>query len=793
MSPRSLPSPDSSATGSGEPAPGLVDDPAEQAAFTRWRTAADGSAEAVSALRISGMYCAACAGAVEDALLRTPGVRQARVQAASARAEVVWAPGQARLSALLEAVRRAGYGALPDTAACERAVRARESRSLLWQLFVAGFCMMQVMMYASPAYLAGPGGIAPDQSRLLQWASWLLCIPVVLFSSRPFFGGLARSLRNRRIGMDVPVALGIAATFAASTAATFDPAGPLGGEVYFDSLAMFVFFLLGGRWLEMRARHRAASRLEDLLCALPEAVERIGADGRAHWVNPRQLRRGDVLRVQAGQRFAADGTLAYGRTEVDEALLTGESLPVVKAPGDPVVAGSVNRGQPVLVRVDRIGADTRLGGIQALVRDAASQKPGWAGLAQRCAAPFLWAVLLMAAAAGAAWSTVDPSKAVAVAVAVLIVTCPCALSLAAPSALLAATGALARRGVLLRRIDALEALAEVDLLFVDKTGTLTEDRIALESVEPLEPADGPAARRDWLPMAAGLAAWSSHPLSRALAEAGTGTDPAPGWTEVREVPGRGLQGRAADGRLWRLGGQAWVEGGHAARQDQQGGGGLALWFGAEGRPSACFHLRERLRPDAEEAVDRLRRDGVRVELLSGDLDHRVRAMARRLRLDAAHGAAAPADKLAIVRRAQAEGRRVAMVGDGLNDAPVLAQAQVSFALSHGAGLSQSNADAVLLSDRLLDVWRARRLARRALRVMRQNLAWAAAYNLCCVPLALAGWLPPWAAGLGMAGSSLAVVLNALRLSRWPACEVGGAKAVSAAPPRAPAQAPRWAA
>ncbi|XVJ71836.1 MAG: cation-translocating P-type ATPase [Rhizobacter sp.] len=772
----------------------LLDDRLEQGAFTTWRISPQGESEAVSQFRISGMYCAACAGQIEDALRQTTGVVAVRVQAASERAEVVWTPEVTRPSALIAAIQAAGYGAAPDVAASDRAARTTQSRAALWRLFLAGFCMMQVMMYAAPAYFAAPGDIDADSLRLLQWASWLLSVPVMLFSAQPFFRGLLHSLRTGRLGMDVPVALGLIVTFVASTGATFDPGGLFGHEVYFDSLTMFVFFLLGGRWLELRARHRVASQLETLLCHLPEAVERVLTDGRSEWVSPRQLQCGDILRVARGQRYAVDGQLFQGSTQVDEALLTGESLPQPKKTGDEVVAGSVNLGDPVMMRVSRLGADTRLAGIQALVRSALTQKPEAVAWADRWAAPFLWVVLALAAAAGAVWAVVDPSRSVAVMVAVLIVTCPCALSLAAPSALLAATTALAQRGVLLRRLGALQALASVDLLFVDKTGTLTDDRLALKAVHPVNLAAPAPASASWasqqLERAASLAVWSNHPMSRALVHALP--DHRTQWNSVQEVAGSGLQAVDSEGQLWRLGSRAWVaaqEIHDSGAPDQgQSDDRLNLWFGRQGRPEVCFELEEQLRPDTERAVQLLQQDGVQVLLLSGDTDKRVQAMAQRLGLQGAFGSVTPEGKLAIVASAQAKGYQVAMVGDGLNDAPVLAQADVSFAFSHGAAVSQLSADAVLLSQQLTDVWVARRLAQRCKRVVRQNLTWAAFYNAACVPLALLGYLPPWAAGLGMASSSLLVVLNALRLSKLTAEESGNVRAEKAKPalPQQPA-------
>ncbi len=743
-----------------------LDDAAQTARFTRWARERDGRRVAESSLRLSGLDCAVCAGPIEQALRAVDGVAEVAVHAAALRATVRWDPARTAPSALVAAVRGAGFEAAPDTAAGARALRSGESRQALWRLFVAAFCAMQVMMLATPAYVAGPQGIAPDLERLLDWGAWTMTLPVLLFSAAPFFRGALAALARRRISMDLPVALGLAVGFVASSAAAIDPRGPFGAEVYFDSLTMFVAFLLGARWLELRVRHRAAAALEDTLGALPETADRLGHDGRVERVALARLQPGDRLRVAVGAGFAADGVLLEGTTSADESLLSGESRPQPKAPGDALLAGSVNLAAPVTMRVERCGVDTRHEAIVALMRQAQSQRPDAARWADRWAGPFLWAVLLLAAGAAAVWSVVDPARAVWVAVSVLIVTCPCALSLATPAALLVATDALARRGVLLRRPEALEAMACCTRLFVDKTGTLTEDRLRLAAVQRL--GAGRELDKDaLLAHAAGLAGWSSHPLSRALAEAhGAAAGGAPGanaWQAVREQPGAGLEALGTEGRAWRLGSARWVGGVDPA--EAAAAPGPAVWFGPSGRALARFDFEEALRPGAAAALQRLADDGLRASLLSGDAPARVQRLAARLPLDDATGGADPAAKLAALAAAQARGEVVAMLGDGINDAPVLARADVSLAMGSGALLARAQADAVLLRDRIDDVAALRALSRRSLRVIRQNIAWAAAYNLACVPLALAGLLPPWAAGLGMAASSLLVVGNALRLAR----------------------------
>ncbi len=711
-------------------------------------------AEAVLALH--GMYCAACAGVIESALRAVPGVVQADVSAASRRARVRWQPALADVALLAAAVEAAGYRALPVQDEALQAAHQREARQALWRLFVASFCMMQVMMFTTPIYLAAPGDMAPDLNALLRWGAWVLSLPVLLFSAGPFFKGAWVAVRRRRIGMDVPVALGIAITFLAGTVSSFNPGGPLGHEVYLDSMTMFVTFLLAGRWLEARARVRSTEALDELLQRLPERAQRVLEDGSSETVPVSALRVGDQVRVALGQAFPGDGELVGGSvTQVDEALLTGESRPVERSPGDSVTGGTVNVGAPVVMRLRCVGEGTRYQQIVDLVQRALTERPAMLGLADRLAGPFVWGVLLLAAMAAAAWSVIDPSRALTVAVAVLIVTCPCALSLAAPAALLSAAGALARRGVLVQRLAALETLARTDTACIDKTGTLTQDRLVLAHIALHPQAD----RAQMLACASSLAALSQHPLARALVQA---LPAAPGgWREVREVAGQGMQARDAQGRMWRLGSSAWAGIGTAAQRP------VVACAPVDGLPQeqARFEFDESLRPGAMAAVAALQRQGLQLHLLSGDAPASVQVIAERLQLSHAMGGATPERKLQAVSELQAQGHRVLMVGDGVNDGPVLARADVSFALAHGSALAQSRADFIVLGSRLSEVPAARALALRTVRVMRQNLGWALAYNLACVPLALIGLLPPWAAGAGMALSSLGVVLNALRLSR----------------------------
>ncbi len=736
----------------------LLDDPQEWTAFSR--PAGQGCWE--SSVMVEGMHCAACSFTVEEAIAAVPGVLQVQVSAGSHRAKVVWDAAQVQPSAWMQAIQKRGYRGVPanDVFANER--RRKEARKALWRWLVAGLCMMQVMMYAYPAYIAHRGDLSMEMEQLLRWASWVLSLPVMLFSCGIFFSNAWRDLRRGAISMDLPVAIGIGITFAVSSVGTFVPDGVFGREVYFDSLTMFVFFLLTGRWLESRLRDRTAGALEALMNRLPDSLERLNVQGFFERVATRRLAVGDLVRVHPGEAFAADGVVEQGETLVDEALLTGESHALHRGPGTSVVAGSHNLSATVQVRVQGIGEQTRFAQIVALMQSASTTKPSTAALADRLARPFLIGVLLAAGLSCLWWWQTDPERALMVAVAVLVVTCPCALSLATPAAMLAAAGNLARQGVLVRNLQALEALSQADTVVFDKTGTLTRDAMALGRID----VRSGMALSQVVQMAAALAKHSLHPASKALAVAARQAEhAAPAWVcdAVKEHAGQGLEGQvvqasAGKRNTLRLGSAAFCgmtgDGADTLRtclSDEQG------WL-------ATFEVCEELRLQAKQAVAALTRSGVQVHLLSGDGAQSVSRVAADTGIANYHGGCSPAEKLAVLRGLQAQGRKVVMVGDGLNDGPVLAGAHVSFAFGQAVPLAQAQSDFVVLGDQLMAVAHAVRLARKTMAVVRQNLWWALLYNAACVPLAVVGLLPAWLAGLGMACSSLVVVVNALRLT-----------------------------
>jgi len=728
----------------------VFDDPQVQAAFASNR---EGAREA--SLLMEGLQCPACVWLNETHVRSLPGVLGFDINYTTRRARIRWDDGRVRLSAILAAIAAIGYRARPSDAAGAESARKAERRAALWRLFVAGFGMMQVMMYAVPAYLAGEGEMTADINRLMRLASLALTMPVVAYAAWPFFENALRDLARRRLGMDVPVAIGVAVTFAASAWNTL----VVDGEVWFDSVTMFVFFLLGGRYLELLTRHRAARVVEELADRQPAIAERLAGfpdDRASERVSASRLEPGDCVLVRAGAIVPADGVILEGQSQFDEALLTGESHPVHRAPGARLIGGSLNTASAVVMRVDRVGAETWLAGIGRLMDRAASERPRVVQLAERYAGAFVGVILLLALGSLALWWDASPSRGVEAAIAVLVVTCPCALALATPLALSAATATLARQGVLVAAPDALERLATLDYVAMDKTGTLTVGHPRLLEVRAL----GPIPVEACVAIATRLDAHGAHPVARALRDAAprAGT-PA---VDVTEHPGAGIDGWV-DGKHYRLGSSAFA----GAPSGELGWGAgdertLAILSDGEGC-LAVFAFGDELRPDARATIDGLARQGVPTGILSGDRGPTVRSLACRLGVDHAEGELTPRMKRERLVALQREGHRVGMVGDGVNDAPVLAQAHVSFALAAGAPLAQIRADVVLLRNQLGGILAARQVAIRTRRIVRQNLGWAFAYNIAAVPLAALALVPAWLAGIGMAASSLAVVANSVRL------------------------------
>ena len=707
---------------------------------------------------VEGIRCAACIWLIERRVNALPGVLESLLNVSSERLQVRWDPAACKVSDILRALRAIGYTAYPYDRERHGEQLERARRKLFRQLFVAGLSMMQVMMYAVPVYLADDGTMDADMTALMGWASFLLTLPAVLYSALPFFGGAWRDLRRGLPGMDVPVALGIGAAFTGSTVALVHGQG----EVWFDSITMFIFLLLGSRYLELTARRRAARALEALQEGMPASSQRMPGYPLARGtelVAADSLQPGDVVLVAAGQAAPADGIILEGESDADLSLLTGESKTRRMAVGDLLPGGAVNVTQAVVLRVQAAARDSTLALLVRLVDKAGQGKPALALWADRVAAWSVAALLVLTAVVFLAWQLVDPSRAWPAAIAVLVVTCPCALSLATPTALAAATDRLLRRGVLAVKPHALETLERATHVVFDKTGTLTLGRPVVRATHTVGAVDAQAA----LDIAGALETGSAHPLAQAIRAAAS--PPAVHARDVAGTVGQGVEGEV-DGLRYRLGSAAFVAALAGPRVPAAPEGeGSAVWLGRQGAWLARFDIADGLRPEAAEVVRRFEAAGKTVVLLSGDASRAAQQVAGRLGIRLAAGDQLPDQKLDFVRELQAQGATVAMVGDGINDAAVLRGADVSFAMGGGAALAQLHADCVLLGDSLLPLLDAFDTARRTLRIIRQNLAWASAYNLAAIPLAATGLLNPWLSGVGMAASSAVVVLNALRLRK----------------------------
>ncbi|HVI25088.1 MAG TPA: heavy metal translocating P-type ATPase [Xanthomonadaceae bacterium] len=690
-----------------------------------------------------GMRCAACAWLIDRALAREDGVAEVGANAVTGRIRIAWDPARTPLSRLLARLAALGYRPYLATGeARERARRAERNRALL-RIGLAALGAMQAMMFAEALYLDTRGEMPLPTRDFFRWITFLVSTPVVFWAGWPFLAGAWRELRERVLGMDTLVAGATLLAYVASVWGTV-----VGAEhVWYDAAVMFVFLLLVARQLEQRARRIASAQVDALARARPAFATRERADGSRETVPIAELAPGDIACVAVGEALPADGVLLDADARFEEALLTGEAHPVLRRAGEAVLAGTASREHPARLRVTRVGADTRLAQLARLVEQAQAHRPALARGAQRIASGFVAGVLLAAVAVYAWWRVHDPARAFEVTLALLVVSCPCALSLAVPATLAAAHGALAKIGVLAVRPDALERLARATDVVFDKTGTLGDGRPRLAAVG----ACAGIGERDALRIAAALERDSGHPLAAAFADVAG----APAACAVRSVAGQGLEG-VVDGRRWRLGQAGFATG---------GADDGAIWLAGEHGERARFEIAEGERADAATALDALRAQGLALHLSSGDGAESVRRFGGRLGLTSVHARQSPEDKLGYVRRLQEDGRVVAMVGDGLNDAPVLAGADVSLAIGDGAALAQRAADLVLAGGSLARVPQALDIARRGRRILRQNLAWALGYNVLALPLAAAGVVTPWLAALGMALSSLAVIGNALRLAR----------------------------
>ncbi|SEF75368.1 heavy metal translocating P-type ATPase [Marinobacterium lutimaris] len=728
----------------------LFDTPEVQNTFVH--TNDQGQREAL--LVIEGITCAACIWLLEHHLEKQPGVSQISVNLTTHRARLCWDPEQTPLSSLLGEFDRIGYQAHPYQPNREEALLEQEKKRAIRRLGVAGVFTMQVMMLAAALYAGDMSSSMEGRFvDFIRWASFVLATPVALYAALPFYKAALRDIRTRQLSMDVPVSIAIICAYLASVWATITGTG----DVYYDSVSMFTFFLLVGRFMEMQARHRTGRAGNALLNLLPTSALRL-IDGEEQLVPATQLKRDDRVLVKPGHTIPCDGIIVRGTTSVDESALTGEYLPQARSVDDAVVGGTQNVEHAVEVRVTETGSESRLSTIVRMLDRAQAEKPAVARLADRVARYFVAATLVTAVIVATSWWFIRPEDAFWITLSVLVVTCPCALSLATPTALTAATGTLRASGLLISRGHLLESFATATHVVFDKTGTLTEGNLQIRSTHSL----GATTNKELLRLAAALESASEHPIAQAFSAFG-------GYqaNEVKNHLGQGLEGWI-DGRGYRIGKPAFaaeITGKSAPEQPDERG--LWLLLCTEGEALGWFQLDDQIRPEAARVIAELKQLGLSCVMLTGDASLAADEVAAKLGIETLKKGVRPEQKLAFLNELDQQGADVIMVGDGINDIPALAGARASVAMAGATDLAKTNADAVLIANDLQRLSDAVRLARKTRTIIRENLAWAACYNLLALPLAATGFIPPYMAAIGMSASSLVVVGNALRLSRAP--------------------------
>jgi Cu2+-exporting ATPase len=705
-----------------------------------------------ASLILEGIVCAACVWLNERHVQQLDGVLDFRINYTTHRATLNWDNTRIQLSEVLQAIADIGYNAHPFDPGRLEAIQKKEKAISLRRIALAGVGMMQVMMLAISLYLGDSLGMDANTEKFLRWISLLLTTPVVMFASSAFFISAWRDLKRKHFGMDVPVSIAILAAYLASVWATITGAG----EVYFDSVNMFTFFLLLGRFLEMGARHKSGQVAEALVRLLPDTATRV-RDGEQEIIPANELEMGDVLLIKPGEVIPADGAVLEGVSSVNESLLTGESLPLNKSVGSQLIGGTVNVESPLMMKVEQQGENTVLSSIVRLLDQAQAEKPDIAKFADKIASKFVVVLLLIALAVFAYWAVNVPvEKAFWITLSVLVVTCPCALSLATPVASTAAIGKLTAMGVLTTRGHALETLAKVDHVVFDKTGTLTYGRLTVQDIQLSGLLDEAKSKQ----LAASLENVSEHPVAQAICRLSAET------LEVENVlieSGKGIEAVVGD-HAYRIGNKKYVEEwlvGVIPSVPSESK--TVIYLVSHDGWIASFSLQDTIRNESSLAIQQLKELGVTTNVLSGDNSLLVSSVVEELGIDSGLGDLLPDDKLSEVTRLQEQGRIVAMVGDGVNDAPVLAKAQVSLAMGKGSQLAQASADMVLLSENLQHLPEAIEVARKMQSIIKQNFFWAIGYNLLAIPLAAAGFIAPWMAAIGMSASSLVVVLNSLRL------------------------------
>jgi len=697
-------------------------------------------------LTVEGISCAACAWLIEMQISKLEGVVSINVNATSQRATVKWLHEKIKLSEILTQIDTIGYHALPFKANDVEKANKQQTKVFIKRLGVSGILMMQVMMIAIGLYFGAFSDMAEHNLVYLRWTSMVLAAPVIIYGAFPFYVGAINALRAKRLSMDVPVSIAIILAFSASVWATVAQTG----EVYFESITMFTFLLLIGKFLEFRARNRAAEVSANLLKLMPLTATKVDGD-KESFVVAKTLIQGDQVIVKPGETIPADGVISSGRSQINEAMLSGEQLPITKTNGDTVFAGTINGDSNIVIKVKHNNQNSFLNQLIRLSEQSQAHKPKMAKLSDKIAQFFVALILLTAIGTAIYWHQHMPSEAFWITLSVLVATCPCALSLATPTALTCGTTRLNKDGVMVRSGHVIETIPQVDLFAFDKTGTLTTGDFTISNIELLSTD---MTEQQVLAIAASLESQSEHPLAKAFEQYRDNGDQV---SEIEVVTGTGVQGQV-NGAFYQLGKSSWF----GEQSKDLCSTEAQCLLAKDGKLIAAFTLSDNIRENAKQVFDVMHADNIELAMISGDNKAGCEKVAKALSIDKYFYAQQPQDKLETLKGLQ-DNKNVAMVGDGVNDSPVFGAAHVSIAMGSGTDIAKSGADVILLNNKLSTLNLLRRVAAKTNRIIKQNYMWAFGYNAIVLPLAVCGFITPYMAVIGMSLSSILVVTNSLRL------------------------------
>ncbi len=731
----------------------IFDNPQVQTEFVSVND--DSSKEAK--LIIEGISCPACVWLIESRLSSLAGIKHVSVNYSTQRARICWEESVISLSDILTAITRLGYNAQPYNHKQRELIYDNERKSQLIRLGIAGLFGMQVMMIAIALYFGEASGIEMQYRIFFHWISLFLTLPVLFYSGKPLLTGAYRDIKNKRPGMDVPIALGLTIAFCSSLWSTLHNTG----QVYYDSIVMFVFFILGGRYFEFMSRRKSTAYLDKVSSILPLTATQIHPNGDQEVVYLNSLSVSDRVMVKPGEVIPVDGDIYQGRSSVNESLITGESMPITKISGMHVIGGSTNIESPLFIKITDVGEHTVLSNISQIIDKASSNKPATVLLANKIVAVFIVCLIFITCLVALYWYQVDQNQWLTITISVLVVSCPCALSLATPTAFSSAAATLMQYGIALINHDAIEKIAKSDCFVFDKTGTLTKGELELAQIEII---NSNFKSDDVLQIATALESASEHPLAKAIANASKNSETIRA-NNIENFPGQGISGEI-DGN-WYIGTEQFINE-HCSEKiihQQDTPESLRKVILANSTSViATLYFNDELRDNSKKLIQYLKKQGKKIILMSGDHLSIVELVADNLDIDKYQAELKPVDKLKNIANLQEQGYQVCMIGDGINDAPAFAQADVAIAMTDASDITKQNADVLLLNNKIESLKIMLKIVTKTNRTIHINFVWALTYNIIALPFAIAGFITPWIAALGMSLSSLIVVINATKIT-----------------------------